>query len=227
MVALSSEIFSLGEVTRSANTARSAAQHACLAVALQGDVEQDLFEAESRELARCIEADARLLSTQARRLQRVLGSAEAAEHRRSIFSDETRADDGHIIVGEGTLGDGPGGVEGRMAPRSDGAVDAEAASRVGTAAAAACKLVSELAGIAGLSLEDLKVVVAHFEGLEAANFLLFNECNDMNVGVGALQKKVGPCPSATHQALSVHTPLTESESPLAPLLQPDSSSGVD
>lgn len=35
MVTLTSEIYSLGEVTRAANTARSAAQHACLAVLSQ------------------------------------------------------------------------------------------------------------------------------------------------------------------------------------------------
>ncbi|MEW5304787.1 MAG: hypothetical protein WDW36_007374 [Sanguina aurantia] len=190
MVTLTSEIYSLGEVTRAANTARSAAQHACLAVLSQGEVEQDVFETERRELARAIEADQRLLQTQAKRLQRVLGQGEAAESRRPMFLGTDSAAGGGDARRRGTGDGGAGGAAGQGAgAEGDEGVDPDLA-RVTSAAAAASRLVSELAGIAGMAVQDLAAVVAHFEGLEAANFLLFNGCNDMNVGVGALQRKV-------------------------------------
>lgn len=159
----------------------------------QGEVEQDVFETERRELARAIEADQRLLQTQAKRLQRVLGQGEAAESRRPMFLDADGVAGGGDARRRATGDGGAVGAAGQGAgAEGDEGVDPNLA-RVTSAAAAAARLVSELARIAGMSVHDLAAVVAHFEGLEAANFLLFNGCNDMNVGVGALQKKVCVC----------------------------------
>ena len=64
--------------------------------------------------------------------------------------------------------------------------------------------------VAGLNPLDLRALVSHWSGLEAANFAAFNECNTANEKIAAMQKQIRslqvcPVPSLPQGIFNVWT----------------------
>ncbi|KAG1653912.1 hypothetical protein FOA52_003828 [Chlamydomonas sp. UWO 241] len=60
--------------------------------------------------------------------------------------------------------------------------------------------VAQLADAAGIDSASLTALVAHYSGLEAANFSAFSDCNSENEGICAMQKQVRSLENDARQA---------------------------